>query len=315
MNSHGKSVQLIAVGFFCCIALIMACSEDDDVDSHAHSALDITSGTLANARLHMGSGNGLDADRVDGLEATAFATAAHNHDGTDIDSGTVPNARLNTGSGNGLDADTVDGLEAAAFVLKAGDAMTGNLTMGNNQIVNFRAENAASAPGPSGPGNAGRIYFDTTSGELMYSDGALWVQANKLQRPIHYKGGATSAGNNPGNWIAYTLAGTLFNTATGYVTAAASGTITVNTPGYYRIYAWAQQSGLGSHLGRIMLNAAQVATTSNEVPSAGSTNSMEYIGYLATGDSFFAEFYSINGVAYASSTSGRSGVYVHYMGP
>lgn len=46
------------------------------------------------APLVPGSGNGLDADTVDGQHASAFAAAAHNHDASAITSGTFANARI-----------------------------------------------------------------------------------------------------------------------------------------------------------------------------------------------------------------------------
>jgi hypothetical protein len=78
-----------------------------------------------------GTGSGLDADLLDGLEASAFASADHGHSGADITSGTVAEARIdaaiarddevmptvlaNDGTGSGLDADLLDGLEGSAF--------------------------------------------------------------------------------------------------------------------------------------------------------------------------------------------------------
>jgi hypothetical protein len=44
-----------------------------------------------------GSGSGLDADTLDGNQATAFATASHTHAATDITSGTIDSARLGDG--------------------------------------------------------------------------------------------------------------------------------------------------------------------------------------------------------------------------
>ncbi|MCX5759735.1 MAG: hypothetical protein NTU83_14770, partial [Candidatus Hydrogenedentes bacterium] len=83
--------------------------------AHAHSGADITSGKVGNAYLNTGTGNGLDADLLDGSHASAFATTSHNHDGAAITTGKVNNARLNTGTGNGLDADTVDTKHASDF--------------------------------------------------------------------------------------------------------------------------------------------------------------------------------------------------------
>ncbi len=78
--------------------------------AHAHSGADITSGTVADGRVAPtiardnevfslitaadGTGSGLDADLLDGLNSGAFATAAHAHSGADITSGTVADARV-----------------------------------------------------------------------------------------------------------------------------------------------------------------------------------------------------------------------------
>lgn len=117
--------------------------------SHTHAGEDITSGTIADARIAStitrdsevftivlsadGTGSGLDADLLDGLNSSAFALASHVHAGEDITSGTVADARIastitrdsevfgivlaNDGSGSGLDADLLDGLSSAAFAL------------------------------------------------------------------------------------------------------------------------------------------------------------------------------------------------------
>lgn len=136
-------------------------THDTNANAHANINLDgarITTGKIANARLNTGSGQGLDADTVDGVQAAALeesaeiiaAVAAHSADGaahadirgeidadvtahnTDanahanldieaaqITSGTIDNIRLNMGSGGGLDADLLDGLHASAFATPA----------------------------------------------------------------------------------------------------------------------------------------------------------------------------------------------------
>jgi hypothetical protein len=115
--------------------------------SHAHSGNDITSGTVGASVIDTaiarvadvlsivlasdGTGSTLDADLLDGLNSTAFASASHPHSGDDITSGTVAEARIaaqlardnevfaivttNDGSGSGLDADLLDGLNSTAF--------------------------------------------------------------------------------------------------------------------------------------------------------------------------------------------------------
>jgi hypothetical protein len=96
----------------------------DGVDStafatsaHTHAGEAITSGTVGAAYIDGaiardseimptvlagdGPGSGLNADLLDGVDSTAFATSAHAHSGADITSGTVDTARLNGGPGQG----------------------------------------------------------------------------------------------------------------------------------------------------------------------------------------------------------------------
>ncbi len=81
--------------------------------SHAHSGTDITSGTVAEARIDAaiardteimptvlaadGPGSTLNADLLDGADSTAFAAASHNHAASNITSGTLGVARGGTG--------------------------------------------------------------------------------------------------------------------------------------------------------------------------------------------------------------------------
>jgi hypothetical protein len=74
----------------------------------------------------------LNADEVDGKDASSFATATHTHAGEDITSGTVAEERIDgsltrddevmtrvqaaDGTGSGLDADLFDGKDSAAFL-------------------------------------------------------------------------------------------------------------------------------------------------------------------------------------------------------
>jgi len=119
--------------------------------AHTHSGSDITSGTVAAARIAStiardneimpavlagdGSGSTLDADTLDGMESSAFLTGAHTHSGSDITTGTVADARIaftiardaeimgevlaGDGPGSGLNADMVDGTHASGFVTQA----------------------------------------------------------------------------------------------------------------------------------------------------------------------------------------------------
>ncbi|UCH09931.1 MAG: hypothetical protein JSU61_12070 [Fidelibacterota bacterium] len=115
--------------------------------THAHAGEDITSGTVADARIDAaiardseimttvleadGSRSNLDADLLDGQHASAFAGVIHAHAGEDITSGTVADARIDAalardneiitivragdGAGSGLHADSLDGLDASDF--------------------------------------------------------------------------------------------------------------------------------------------------------------------------------------------------------
>lgn len=118
---------------------------------HPHNGADITSGTVGEGYIDAaiardseimpavldndGPGSSLDADNLDGLDSTAFSSAAHTHSGSDITTGTVADSRIagtiardneimpevlgNDGSGSSLDADTVDGVHASGFVTQA----------------------------------------------------------------------------------------------------------------------------------------------------------------------------------------------------
>jgi hypothetical protein len=130
--------------------------------SHAHSGADITSGTVAEARIDAaiardseilpavlandGAGSGLDADLLDGLEASAFVTSSHTHSGGDITSGTVAEPRIDAalardseilptvlasdGTGSGLDADLLDGWDVSAFATSLHAHSGGDITSG-----------------------------------------------------------------------------------------------------------------------------------------------------------------------------------------
>gem|GEM_PF-4301101 len=110
---------------------------------------DILAGTLLPDRIvgtawtgaNDGRGSGLDADLLDGQQASAFAPSVHNHDttyvndnagevdNTDILAGTLlPDRIVGTawtgttdGAGSGLDADLLDGQQASAFAPNAHD--------------------------------------------------------------------------------------------------------------------------------------------------------------------------------------------------
>jgi hypothetical protein len=129
---------------------------------HVHGGDDITSGTVAEARIastlardgevleivtgNDGSGSTLDADLLDGQSSGAFASSSHVHSGGDITSGTVEEARIDAllardgevfgivtaadGAGSTMDADLLDGQSSAAFAGASHVHSGGDITSG-----------------------------------------------------------------------------------------------------------------------------------------------------------------------------------------
>jgi hypothetical protein len=130
--------------------------------THTHSGADITSGTVAEAYIdealardseilptvldNDGAGSTLDADLLDGQDASAFAATGHDHDGSQITSGVVgepyiddalardseilPTVLDNDGAGSMLDADLLDGQDASAFAATGHDHDGSQITSG-----------------------------------------------------------------------------------------------------------------------------------------------------------------------------------------
>ncbi|UCD36904.1 MAG: hypothetical protein JSW54_08670, partial [Fidelibacterota bacterium] len=138
--------------------------------THSHAGEDITSGTVADARIDAaitrdsevmtivqdndGSGSGLDADLLDGQQATAFAEAAHSHAGEDITSGTVAVDSLRTSGGASIGGNlAIYGGQA----VKVDSVTNGYVTTASDRILLYITEGgeeeainlgpAADAPG------------------------------------------------------------------------------------------------------------------------------------------------------------------------
>lgn len=102
--------------------------------NHTHTATDVTSGTLAYARLPVGTVAGTVAAGDDPRLADARTPTAHVHDAVDITSGTLPAARLPIGSGPGTvaagdDPRLSDARSPTAHVHDAADVTTGTFTI------------------------------------------------------------------------------------------------------------------------------------------------------------------------------------------
>ncbi len=219
--------------------------------------------------LGAGSGNGFDADTVDGLHAAAFAAAAHTHvpgDVASIASGTVlgrttagtgpaaalsapmlglvtaadmPTARTtlglgtaataNTGAGNNLDADSVDGVHAAT--LQAGNFRS--LVTNGCCRVSHRASKALSTSWQTGPVDL----IAVAAGTIVQASGVTQLSKSGYACQVQ---SATLIGAGTISWrhrIEARNAGSVANgaamiTARTYhdVGISVTYTITVNTP-------------------------------------------------------------------------------------
>jgi len=150
----------------------------------------------------------LNADQVDGLEATSFLRTDLSSttdgggrvltiaSGDDLDvngdllaggasSVVLPTSGISgAGTGSGLDADQVDGLDAADFLRSnAADSLTGVITLGAAagidasgapDISGLRTPTSAGAP--TGTPNDGAIVVDTTNDNAYIGSGGTWHQ-------------------------------------------------------------------------------------------------------------------------------------------
>ena len=88
-----------------------------------------------------GAGSGLDADVLDGLNATAFATATHTHNAADVSSGILPVVRGGTGAGT--PAEALANLGAASLIASNTFSGVTALTNVNNTFVGTFAGSGA----------------------------------------------------------------------------------------------------------------------------------------------------------------------------
>ena len=88
-------------------------------------------GSLLLTNQDEGSGNGLDADTLDGEHATAFADAAHNHSAANITSGTLPVERGGTERTSHTAFATLHGNGVGAIAAIGPNATAGTVLMSN----------------------------------------------------------------------------------------------------------------------------------------------------------------------------------------
>ena len=132
-----------------------------------------------------GSGSGLDADLVDGLDSSAFATSGHDHDATYVNEGqalsvsagmlvdgaTLSEIADDDGAGSGLDADLLDGSSSAAFA-----------TSGHNHDATYVNENQTNGVTTQMITDGTLLFVDVgqngaTNGQVMKWNGSAWAAA------------------------------------------------------------------------------------------------------------------------------------------
>lgn len=102
------------------------------LDTSAYTAADV----LTKVKTVDGAGSGLDADLLDGVQASGFVLASA-YTAADV----LTKIKTVDGAGSGLDADTLDGLQASAFT-KDSDYTTslsanGHVTLPNGLMVQW----------------------------------------------------------------------------------------------------------------------------------------------------------------------------------
>jgi len=121
---------------------------------------------VAADQIEQGPGSGLDADTVDGLEASALGTASVSDDGSTVVSAPED---INFGSSIGVTDDGDDSVTVAVeddFVLNSGDTMSGALDMGSNKITSL-ADPTADTDG------ANKGYVDAVAEGLDVKDSVV----------------------------------------------------------------------------------------------------------------------------------------------
>jgi hypothetical protein len=184
---------------------------NNKVDKTTYTALDV----LDKVKTVDGTGSGLDADKLDGLEATEFATAAQ---GTKADnalpassytaSDVLTKIKTVDGTGSGLDADTVDGIQGADLIKKDGSVPMNNLTIGTRtgtvgtnsfaQGINCEASGSRShAEGDNTTASGNYSHAEgsntTASGGQSHAEGAYTTASGNYS---HAEGSGTKASGN-----------------------------------------------------------------------------------------------------------------------
>lgn len=117
------------------------------------------------------------------LQTNGDGSALTNLNADQLSLGTVNDARL---SPNIAKLDTNN-------VFTGSDNTFPKITLsGDGEIIAPRLENSATEPAPASAANAGRVYFNTTTGSLMISNGTTWIDLSPASRQIQTFSGVTA---------------------------------------------------------------------------------------------------------------------------
>jgi hypothetical protein len=205
-------------------------------DNNQVDNADIANGSLSASKINGtawtstndGAGSGLDADLLDGLNSSDFASSTHNHDAAyvndnanevdnnDIADGSLNPAKINgtawtstnDGAGSGLDADLLDGNDSSAFI--------------KGPAANFRIESGVTTLSTSAAGYVNKTINFTSSfssGPLVFTSLAALTDPNAQVTNL-----------------------------TGISTSASTGTVSflVNTPGAAGSFAYVVWLAVGN---------------------------------------------------------------------
>jgi hypothetical protein len=134
------------------------------------------------------------------------------------------------------------------FVLKSGDTMTGGLTLpsltltGNGVITAPRVENSASDPATASASNSGRLYLNTGTKALKFSDGTAWQSVVTANLATSTSGATPSVTNLTVLVLNYTTVTTITDLTGGLsgqcvvlINAGSAGSAPINNSGNFKL--------------------------------------------------------------------------------
>lgn len=283
---------------------------------NAHAALElsaaqITAGTLANARLNMGAGGGLDADTLDGLQASAFMPiTADNWVNTSGDtmSGASDSAVLivtNTGAGSAVRGSTSGASSAVLTALSSGAPGWGlfaQATGAGAWAVDGRATNTG-----TGTNYGGSFSAAGTTGRAVYG------KATNTAAATNYGGYFEAAGTAGIGALGQTATGSAgirgenLSTATSGVHHGVFGSTDSTSPASAGVFGqgWIGVDGVANTTnGAGVRGSSTLANSNGVVGVATGTGSVGVKGSGVAYD-FYAYGSSIGNINYGPFTGGH----------